>query len=73
MIDIRTRTVTSRPLAANLSSSVKNGLRFWGYGAVPIIVTLFGVARFYLKTQRKRLLQAMQYAEKSARKEKRSE
>jgi gliding-associated putative ABC transporter substrate-binding component GldG len=66
LIDIRSRTITNRPLDPDLTDSVKNGLRFWGYGAVPVIVTLFGVTRFYLKGQRKRLLQAMKAAEKEA-------
>jgi ABC-2 type transport system permease protein len=64
LIDIRTRTSTDRPLNRDLKESDKNGMKFWGYGAVPILITLFGVARFYLKSQRKRLLQAMQQAEK---------
>jgi gliding-associated putative ABC transporter substrate-binding component GldG len=65
LINIRTRTVTNRPLNPDLTSAEKNGLRFWGYGAIPVIITFLGIARFYLKAQRKRLLQAMQYAEKA--------
>jgi ABC-2 type transport system permease protein len=65
LINIRTRMVSNRPLNPDLTSPEKNGLRFWGYGAVPVIITLFGIARFYLKIQRKRLLQSMQQAEKN--------
>jgi gliding-associated putative ABC transporter substrate-binding component GldG len=68
LINIRTRTVTNRPLNPDLTSVEKNGLRFWGYGAIPVIITFLGIARFYLKAQRKRLLQAMQYAEKASHK-----
>jgi ABC-2 type transport system permease protein len=64
LISIRTRAVVNRPLNPDLTSAEKNGLRFWGYGAVPALLTLFGVARFYLKVQRKRLLQSMQHADR---------
>lgn len=66
LIDIRTRMVTNRPLDPNLTDADKNALKFWSYGAIPLIVTLYGVTRFYLKGQRKRLLQAMQQAEQEA-------
>jgi len=68
LIGIRSRTVTHRPLNPDLTDAEKNGLRFWGYGAVPLIVTIFGVARFYLKGQRKRLLQALLAAEQQSAK-----
>lgn len=66
LIDIRTRVVKNRPLDPELSEAEKNGLKFWGYGAIPILVTLYGVGRFYLKNQRKRLLQAMQSKSKGS-------
>jgi len=64
LIDIRTRTVTNRPLNPNLTPSEKNGLRFWGYIFMPILITVVGTGRFYLKGQRKRLMAALQQAEK---------
>jgi hypothetical protein len=51
-------------LNGDLKDADKNALKFWGFGAVPIAWTLFGLAMFYLKAQRKRLLQAMQRIEK---------
>lgn len=66
LIDIRTRMVTNRPLDPDLTDADKNALKFWGYGAIPLIVTLYGVTRFYLKGQRKRLLQTMQQAEQNS-------
>ncbi len=66
LIDIRTRTVKNRPLDPDLTPADKNGLRFWGYFFVPILITILGTARFYLKGQRKKLLQAIQTAEKES-------
>lgn len=67
LINIRSRTVVNRPLDPDLTIAEKNGLRFWGYMAMPILVTIIGLGRFYLKAQRKRILQATIYSEKSAR------
>ena len=64
LISIRSRQTSERPLNGELKDANKNALRFWGFGAVPIVWTLFGLAMFYLKAQRKRLLQAMQRIEK---------
>ncbi len=63
LIDIRTRTVTSRPLNPDLTTSQKNGFKFWGYVFVPLLVTVIGIARFYVKGQRKKLLAAIYQAE----------
>ncbi len=63
LIDIRSRTVTNRPLDPDLTSYQKNGLRFWGYIFMPVLVTILGAARFYLKGQRKKLMAAIQKAE----------
>ncbi|MFH1676575.1 MAG: GldG family protein [bacterium] len=67
LVGIRSRAVTSKPIDPKLTAPQKNGLRFWGYGAVPLILTLFGVARFYLKSQRKRLMQALLDAESKSK------
>lgn len=69
LIDIRTRTVKSRPLNPELTPNEKNGLRFWGYFFVPILITILGTGRFYLKTQRKRFMAAIQAAEKESHKQ----
>jgi len=63
LIDIRARTVTNRPLDPELTPTDKNQARFWGYIFVPILVTVLGVGRFYLKGQRKKLMAAIHQAE----------
>jgi len=66
LIDIRTRTVKSRPLNPDLTPNEKNGLKFWGYFFVPILITILGTGRFYLKSQRKRFMASIHAAEKEA-------
>jgi ABC-2 type transport system permease protein len=63
LIDIRSRTVTNRPLNPELTPAEKNRARFWGYIFVPVLVTVLGVGRFYLKAQRKKLMAAIHQAE----------
>ncbi len=63
LIDIRTRTVASRRLNPDLTTPEKNALKFWGYMFVPVLITILGVARFYLKGQRKKLMAAIHEAE----------
>ncbi|MCX6645816.1 MAG: GldG family protein [bacterium] len=66
LIDIRTRTVKSRPLNPDLTPNEKNGFKFWGYFFVPILITILGTGRFYLKSQRKRFMATIHAAEKEA-------
>jgi len=63
LIDIRTRTVTNRPLNPDLTAGEKNAYRFWGYIFMPILITVLGMGRFYLKNQRKKLMAAIYQAE----------
>jgi gliding-associated putative ABC transporter substrate-binding component GldG len=73
LIDIRSRTVTTRLLDPELTTGQKNGLKFWGYMAVPIILTILGMGRFYLKNQRKKLMAAIHEAENKKQSKKTTE
>jgi len=66
LIDIRTRFIPGRQLKDReiLTPSVQGRMKFWGYMAVPIVIILVGTGRFYLKNQRKRLLQTLHEAER---------
>jgi len=68
LIDIRTRSVTPRPLNPELTAGEMNGMKFWAYVFVPLGIIILGIGRFYLKSQRKRLMAAYLQADASEKK-----
>jgi len=57
LIGIRSRAVTDRPLK-EISSGEKGLVKFIGIFAIPIIVVIFGLLRFYLKRRAKKLYES---------------
>ena len=63
LIDIRNRAITPRPLNPGLKPATMNAMKFWAYMFIPLLVIILGIARFYLKAQRKRMMAAYMKAE----------
>ena len=58
LVDLRSRTVTDRPLKTDLTEGNKAYIKFSGIFSVPILISLIGFGRFILRIQTKKLVEA---------------
>lgn len=52
LLGIRSRPVTSRPIAHDLSAAEKSGIRMMNIVGVPLLLILFGLASFFLRKRK---------------------